>query len=165
MQEMVAEIFGSFSRYIIFFHIVSAMLLVGSLFTLRFIVSPVILTIESQEERYEKVLNLLKNFAIVITAAMLILVSASIFMSVGLGFEYGNPSTYVMINTKEAIWIFIVFNFVYMGIKYKYAKRALKEKEYIQVHENIILIVSYLVPLNFILSLIAVFMGIILRGF
>ena len=165
MREILMEIFGDFSRLIIFLHIVSAMILVGSLFMLRFMINPIISSMQSTEEGYEKLLKLLDSFGKMITLVMIILVSASIFINVGLGFKYGNPTTYIMIHTKEALWTFIAFNFVYMYIKYRAAKKAFKEQEHIEVHENIILIVNYLVPLNFILGLIATYFGVILRGF
>ena len=165
MREMLMEVFGNFSRIIIFFHIASAMLLVGSLFMMRVIVKPVIDSIASQEERYAKGLELIRRYGYFLILVMLVLISASIFMNVGLGFKYGNPTTYIMIHTKEALWTFMAFNFVYMYFKYRNAVKAYKEQEYIEVHENLILIVNYLIPLNFVLGMIAVYFGIILRGF
>lgn len=165
MRELLTEIFGNFSRLIIFFHIASAMLLVGSLFMMRVIVKPVLDGIESQEERYAKGLELMRRYGYFLLPVMLILISASVFMNVGLGFKYGNPTTYIMIHTKEALWTFIAFNFAYMWFKYRNAVKAYKEQEYIEVHENLILMINYLIPLNFVLGLIAAYFGIILRGF
>ena len=42
---------------------------------------------------------------------------------------------------------------------------SLAEENYIEVEENIILMVKYLIPLNLILALISVYFGVVLRGY
>jgi len=96
---------------------------------------------------------------------MLILLSASMFMNVGMGFAYGDPTAFIMIHIKESLWIFIAFNFLYIYKKYLNAKKALEVENYLEVQENIILIMRYLMPLNLVCSLIAVYFGIIIKGY
>jgi len=165
MRELLMEVFGNFTRFIILLHIVSAMILVGSLFVMRIVVAPVIEGINKEEERLGKGLELMRRYGYVVIPVMLILILASVFMNVGLGFKYGNPTMYVLVHTKEAIWTFIAFNFLYMYIKYRNSRRAYRAKEWVEVQENLILIVHYLIPLNFVFGLIATYLGIILRGY
>jgi len=96
---------------------------------------------------------------------MLLIIITSLFMHIGLGFKSGNPTTYVMVHTKEALWTFIAFNFIYMYFKYLRAKKGLVEENYIEVEENVILMVKYLIPLNLLLAIISVYFGVILRGY
>jgi lipopolysaccharide/colanic/teichoic acid biosynthesis glycosyltransferase len=129
------------------------------------IAAPVIESIEKEEERLKKGIDLMRRFGYIIVTLMLILILASVFMNVGLGFKYGNPTMYVLVHTKEAIWTFMLFNFIYMYFKYRSARKAYEKKEWIEVQENLILMIHYLIPLNFVLGLIAAYFGIILRGY
>ena len=52
-----------------------------------------------------------------------------------------------------------------MYMKYLKAKKGLEEQNFIEVEENIILMVRYFIPLNLVLALISVYFGVILRGF
>ncbi|NLC28093.1 MAG: hypothetical protein GX780_04895 [Campylobacteraceae bacterium] len=165
MRDLLMEVFGNFTRLIILLHIVSAILLVGSLFVMRVVVAPVFEKLNDEDERLGKNLDLIRRFGYFVTPVMFVLVLASVFMNIGLGFKYGNPTMYILVHTKEAIWTFIAFNFIYMFFKYKSARKAYAAKELIEVQENIILMMNYLIPLNFVLGLIAVYLGIILRGY
>jgi len=165
MFEMFADIFGSYSRIIVFLHILSASLLVGSMLIMIFVVRPVISSVEDPVLRYKSCLGMLKKYIYFIIPVMLILVSASVFMNVGLGFKYGNPTKFIMVHIKESIWLFMVFNFMLMYIKYSNAKRALKREDFLTTQENIILTVKYLMPLNLLLGMIAIYFGVIIRGY
>jgi uncharacterized membrane protein len=165
MRELLIEIFGNFTRLIILLHIVSATLLIGGLFVLRVVAAPVLKRIKDDKDRVEKSLFLMKRFGIFVLPVMLVLILASVFMNVGLGFKYGNPTMYILVHTKEAIWTFIAFNFIYMIFKYKNAKKAYSEGEWVEAEENIVLMINYLIPLNFVLGFIATYLGIILRGY
>ncbi|MCD8478117.1 MAG: hypothetical protein LRY68_09720 [Sulfurospirillum sp.] len=70
-----------------------------------------------------------------------------------------------MVHTKEALWTFIAFNMIYMYLKYRRAKKGLADENYIEVEENVVLIVKYLIPLNLLLATISAYFGVILRGF
>ncbi len=165
MFEMFADIFGSYSRIIVFLHILSASLLVGSMLIMIFVVRPVISSVKDPVLRHKSCLGMLKKYIYFIIPVMLILVSASVFMNVGLGFKYGNPTKFIMVHIKESIWLFMVFNFMLMYIKYSNAKRALKREDFLTTQENIILTVKYLMPLNLLLGMIAIYFGVIIRGY
>jgi len=164
MREVLMEIFGNFSRWIILLHIVTAMLLVGSLVTIRFIVKPVMDGLENEKEKLSKALALMRRFGYFVVPVMLVMIITSVFMNVGLGFKYGDPTAYNLIHTKEALWVFIGFNFIYMVFKYNNAKKALLEDEFVEVQENVILMFNYLVPLNAVLGIIGAYLGIVIRG-
>jgi uncharacterized membrane protein len=165
LQEVFLEFFGSFAKIIVFLHIVSATILIGGLFVLRFVIKPILMTMEDEEDKFQRCLKILDRYAKILLPVMLILISASLMMTIGLGFEYASPITYTLIHVKEALWLFIAFNFVYMYWKLLGARKAYKKYDYFEVKENIILIVNCLVPLNLILALIAVFVGVTIRGF
>jgi len=165
MQEFLIDLFGNFGRIIVFIHVISAAFLLGSMIMIRFIIKPILMAIDDEAMRYDRCIQILNKYTYYIFAAMLIIISASLTMSVGLGFEYANPTMFSMIHVKEAMWVFIAFNFVYMYSKLVNARRLYKKRNFFEVHENLGLIVNFLIPLNIILTLISVYMGVIIRGF
>ena len=165
MRDFFIEMFSDFSRIIIFLHVTSAALLIGSLFVMRFVIQPVEVDVIDIKVKFENCIKMARRYIFFLFPVMLILIMTSLFMHLGLGFKTGNPATYVMVHTKEALWTFIAFNFCYMYIKYLKAKKALEIQNYIEVEENVILMVKYLVPLNLVLSIISVYFGVILRGY
>jgi len=165
MQEFLIDLFGNFGRIVVFIHVISAAFLLGSMIMIRFIIKPILMAIDDEAMRYDRCIQILNKYTYYIFAAMLIIISASLTMSVGLGFEYANPTMFSMIHVKEAMWVFIAFNFVYMYSKLVNARRLYKKRNFFEVHENLGLIVNFLIPLNIILTLISVYMGVIIRGF
>jgi len=163
MNNLVIDIFNTYKNFIIFLHILSASMLIGSMFVIIFIVRPVTKKVEDAEVKCGNCLKLLRRFNIFLVPTMFIIFSASFFMNVGMGFEYGDPTVFIVIHIKEAIWLFLVFNFIYMYKKYLNASKAYREKDFLLTQENIILITKYLLPLNLIVSLIAVYFGILIK--
>jgi len=165
LDKAIVEIFTSYKVLIIFIHILSASLLIGSMFVLIFIIRPINVKVGNVKYKCIHCLRVLKRFIYFLVPDMLILISASIFMNIGMGFEYGDPTAFIMIHIKESLWIFIAFNFLYIYKKYLNAKNAFEAEDYLVVQENIILIIKYFVPLNLVLSLIAVYFGILIKGY
>jgi len=165
MRDFFIEMFSDFSRIIVFLHVTSAALLIGSLFVMRFVIQPVEVDVIDIKVKFENCIKMARRYIFFLVPVMLILIMTSLFIHLGLGFKTGNPATYVMVHIKEALWTFIAFNFGYMYIKYLKAKKGLETQNYIEVEENVILMVKYLVPLNLVLSIISVYFGVILRGY
>jgi len=165
MQEFLIDLFGNFGRAIVFRHSSCDGFLLGRMVMIRVIIKPTLMAIDDEAVRYSRCIRILDKYTYYILATMLILISASLTMSVGLGFEYASPTMFSLIHVKEALWVFIIFNFVYMYTKLYNAKILYKKRNFFEVHENLGLIVNFLIPLNIILSLIASYIGVIIRGF
>jgi len=165
MQEFLIDIFGSFGRTIVFLHIVSAAFLIGSMFMIKFIIKPALMMIDDESVRYSRCIKILDRYFVYLLAVMILVISASLTMSAGLGFEFASPTLYSLIHAKEALWLFVAFNFIYMYAKLINTKKFYKRREFFEVHENLSLIVNSLIPLNFILTLIAAYIGVIIREF
>lgn len=165
MYQVAVDIFGDFGRIIVFLHIISACLLVGSLFVMRFVIQPVEEDILDNEIKFSSCMMMMKRYIVFLVPVMIVLMLTAILMHLGLGFKNGNPITYVMVHTKETLWVFIAMNFTYMYIKYRKAQKGMADKNYIEVEENIILMVKYLIPLNLLLAIVSIYFGVILRGY
>ena len=61
--------------------------------------------------------------------------------------------------------LFIAVNLCYMYYKFISAKKAFSKNESIEIHENIVLIAYYFTPLNIVLSILSIYLGIALRDF
>ncbi len=164
MYDLVSDVFDNYKTLIIFLHILSASLLIGTMFMLIFIIRPIAKKVKDVEIKCGNCLKILRRFNIFLVPTMLIIFSASFFMNIGMGFEYGDPTAFIMIHIKEAIWLFLAFNFLYMYKKYLNATKAYKEKDFLITQENIILITKYLLPLNLVVALMAVYFGIAIKG-
>jgi uncharacterized membrane protein len=140
-------------------------MLLGALFAIRFLFySSIEKAISDDEERYTLYLELLKRFFIFTILALFIIMIVSVFLAIGLHFKNNNPTYSAMMHIKELVWVFILFNMIYIYVKYKNALKAFKKNLLIETHENIILIVKYLIPIILFFGLIAVFFGNAIRG-
>ncbi|MBN1840110.1 MAG: hypothetical protein JW802_08740 [Campylobacterales bacterium] len=165
MRDFFIENFSDYSRVIVFLHVISAALLIGSMFMMRFVIHPVQKEVSDIKVRFESCMKMVQHYMLFSLPMMFVIILTSVFMHIGLGFRGGNPITNVMVHTKEALWTFIAFNMIYMYLKYRRAKKGLADENYIEVEENVVLIVKYLIPLNLLLATISAYFGVILRGF
>jgi len=165
MQEFLINLFGDFGRIIVFLHITTAAFLLGSMLMIRFIIKPTLMDIDDESVRYSRSIRVLEKYFHYLIVVMILIISASLTMSVGLGFEYANPTLFSLIHVKEALWVFISFNFLFMYIKLLNSKRLYRKREFFELHENLKLIINYLMTLNIVLTLIASYIGVMIRGF
>lgn len=81
------------------------------------------------------------------------------------GSVFFDPMKEAIITTKIAVSLFIAVNLCYMYYKFISAKKAFAKNESIEIHENIVLIAYYFTPLNIVLSILSIYLGIALRDF
>ena len=165
MQAYLVNFFGDFGRIIVFLHIMSAAFLIGSMIMIRFIVQQALMKIDDEAVRYGRYIDILDRYFYYIFVIMIVLISASLTMSIGLGFQYANPTMFSLVHVKEALWLFIAFNFLYMYSRFFNAKRLYKKRNFFEVGENLGLIVNFVMPLNIMLAFMASYLGTVIRGF
>ena len=97
-------------------------------------------------------------------------------MAVGLGFRAaavdaeGNVvdayamQIYNLVHVKEAIWMIMAVNLVAMMYRRKKAETALLNSDIATAKTHLGLIAKYMVPLNIILGVSAIFLGVFLRN-
>ncbi len=86
-------------------------------------------------------------------------------MNIEAEFNTGHPSMHIAVHVTEALWIFITANTGYMYVKYKEAKNKLQNNEYVEIHENLELVFSYAIPFNFVMGIISIYFGMMLKGY
>jgi uncharacterized membrane protein len=176
MKEFLIETFAHHRMLIVFLHIISAVIWVGGMIVVRFAVHQSLAHIEDPKLRLERSAHMLKRLFSIVWPVALILITTAVLMAVGLGFRSaamdasGNVindyamSLYKTIHIKEAIWLVMSLNLGAMMFRRRKAEMALREGNIAVAKEMLGLISKYMVPINIVLGVIAIFIGVVLRN-
>lgn len=159
----MTELFNNFSSLIIFLHVISAVLWVGGMIAIRFAVHYSIQNIVEPKIKIERTLENLKRFFNMVIPAILILLITAVIMIIALGFK-GTP-LYSFVIAKEAIWTVMTIVFIIIYVKRNKAEKAFMEGDFLTAKNNLAPIAKYYIPLNIILGIVAIYLGVTLRGF
>ena len=153
------ELFENYATVIIFLHILSAVIWVGGMIAIRFAVHPSLQSIDDIQIKLGKTLQIVgKLFHIVLPFILISLITALI-MLIGAGFSGS------VVHIKETIWTIMTLNFIYMYIKRHKAMKLFNEGDLASAKKTVSILPTILLPINIILGLIAIFFGVILRGY
>lgn len=151
------DIFLENKTFIVFLHVISAVIWVGGMIAMRYAAHYSFLEIESPQKRLERIAHALKRlFYIVIPFVVTLLVTA-IFMIKGYGLSQSDFS--VLSHAKEAIWSVMFINLIVMILRRNRGERMLNEGNMVGAKKQIELIGKFMVPLNIILGITAIFLG------
>lgn len=164
MREFFISLFSEYGRVFVFFHILGAIVWIGGTFAARFVAKPILYSFEDQKQRVQKTIEFLRRYFKFISLFAALIVITSVFMNIGMGFKYGNPTHYILIHTKEAIWTLMAVNFIFSYYKIKNAQKQMQEGDFAGAWSYIVMVLDYLLPANMVLGLIALYFGLVLRG-
>jgi uncharacterized membrane protein len=160
---MLVDFFKNYSSIIVFLHVISAVIWVGGMIAIRFAVHYSMQNIEEPKIKLARTLELLKRFFSMVIPAILTLLITAIIMSIALGFK--ESELYSIVVIKEIIWSIMTFIFVTIYIKRNKAQKAFDNNDMATTKNNLLPIAIYFIPINIILGIIAIFLGVTLRGF
>jgi uncharacterized membrane protein len=155
----VSEIFAEYGSIIIFLHIISAVIWVGGMIAIKFAVHPAMQLIATPEVRVSRSLHITKNLFHLVVPAIFFLVLTGIIMTLAL--HRGDPLTHV----KEAIWTIMLINFVVMYFRRNRAEQHSRKGEVAEAKKIANIITKYMLPVNIVLGIVAIYVGGLLRGF
>jgi hypothetical protein len=89
----------------------------------------------------------------------------ALLLVVGFDFKQNDPELYSVALAKEAIWTVMTANLIMMLIRRKKAEKAFYLQQNDLLVKNLTLITKYMLPLNIMLGLVAIYLGVVLRGF
>ncbi len=176
MKNLMVQLFADYRLTIIFLHIISAVIWVGGMIAIRFAVHQSCAMISDPKMRMERAVHTLKRLFTIVTPFAIILIVTAVIMAVGLGFRAaaldasGNViddyamSLYNTVHIKEAIWMIMSVNLGVMMYRRGQAQKALLNDNLERAKKMLTPIGQYLVPLNIVLGIIAIFMGVVLRN-
>ena len=159
----MTEFFNNFSSIIVFLHVISAVIWVGGMIAIRFAVHYSMQNIEDPKVKLGRTLENLKRFFYIVIPTIITLLITAIIMIIALGFK--ETALYNIVIVKEIIWTIMLLIFITIYMKRNKAQKAFDNGDFANTKKQLIPIATYFIPINIVLGLVAIFLGITLRGF
>lgn len=159
----MSQLFADNAAIIVFLHVLGGVVWVGGMIAIRFTVHPSLQTIDQADIKLGKTLEIIgRLFNLVIPFILIILITA-IIMVVAMNLKESDVYTVVIL--KEAIWTIMTVNFIYMYIKRRKAQQLFDAGDLPAAKAQVRLLPNILLPINLVLGIIAIYLGVTLRGF
>ena len=150
--------------YIIFFHVLSAIIWVGGMIAIRFAVHPALRNIEDTKIRLARTLEITGRLFALVMPFVLIIFITGLIMGKTFGFS-GHTDLSKVVHIKEAIWLIMALNYTAMIFIRFRAQNAFLISDFEKTKKLLSFVAKYLLPLNIFLGVMELFFGLILRGF
>ncbi len=157
------EFFNQYAPFIVFIHVLSAIVWIGGMIAIRLTVHPSLQTIENPQIKLGKTLEIMKRLLNLVIPMIIALIITAVLLIIGEGLK--ETELYSIVLVKEGIWIVMTIIFTIIYIKRYQAEKLFKQKEFASAKESLKLIPNTLLPINISLGLIALYLGVTLRGF
>lgn len=176
MKEFLIETFVHHKTLIIFLHVISAVIWVGGMIAIRFATHQSLALIEDPKLRMERAAYTLKRLFSIVWPFVIVLIMTAVLMAVGYQFRAaamdanGNVineymmSIYNTVHIKEMIWVIMSVNLAAMMFRRRKAEIALRDGNLESAKSLLEVISKYMVPVNIVLGVMAIFIGVILRN-
>jgi uncharacterized membrane protein len=159
MMEFVME----HRSWFIFAHIIAAVIWVGGMISMRFAAHYSFVDIVNPQDRLEKSSAALKRLFTMVLPFVLILAGTGAVLTIAYGIKY--TEFHYLTHIKEGIWTLMFINLVAMMLRRKKADKAMSEGDFNTARQMLGLIGKYMVPVNIVLGVIAIFLGAVLRSY
>jgi uncharacterized membrane protein len=176
MKEFLYSFFAEYKTQIVFLHVISAVVWVGGMIAMRFAAHHSIQMLETPALKLQRTAHALKRLFTIVSPFVIILLVSAIIMSVGYGFRAGAVDVngdiideyamylYNLVHVKEVIWMIMSLNLGFMIFKRNKAQKFLNQNDFAHAKNQLEPIGKYMVPLNIILGIIAIYLGVTLRN-
>jgi len=163
MKEAIITFFADNAFFVVFFHVLSAFVWVGGMIAIRGAVHPSLQHIDDPKVRLARTLEIMHRLFMIVMPFIIVLLVTGGMMAIGMGFK-GTP-LYGMVHVKEAIWTIMTINYTWMFIKRNKAERLFVAGDLAGAKAVLAPIPNIMLPLNIALGVIALAVGVTLRGF
>ena len=157
MKEQAITLFANYAQAIVFLHVLSAIIWIGGMIAIRLAVHPTMQSIDEPKIKLGKTLQLMGKFFNIVMPFIFILLLTAIILIFAME---KSPE----LQMKENIWMVMTANFIWMYSKRYKAQKLFEKGELPQAKAMVALIPKFLLPLNIFLGLIALWLGVGLRG-
>ena len=174
----MTELFANYGHLMVFIHVLSAIIWVGGMIAMRVAVHPVVsrggVTPEEmlQSDVMSKMLEPIQRLGVTLQTTgrlfnlvmpfIILLFATGLMMAIATGGHHGDLKTLFL--SKEIIWTVMTVNYIYMYIKRAKAWKLFRQGEIKLAKAQMKWIPNVLLPLNIVLGLVALWMGVSLRG-
>ncbi|MDA7817148.1 hypothetical protein N9A28_03040 [Sulfurimonas sp.] len=142
---------------IVFLHVISAVVWVGGMIVMRYAAHQSFAEIESPEKRLERMAHALKRLFIIVFPFVIILIVTAVFML--LGYDIKNTEYRSLAHAKEGIWTVMFIALIVMILRRNKGAKLLAAGDTLGAKAQLEVIGKYMVPLNIILGVVAIFLG------
>ncbi len=175
MKAAMTEFFWANTELVVFLHVISAVIWVGGMVAMRFAAHQSFVHVQEPQIRMERIAHALKRLFTIVWPFVIILIVTAVLMAVGWGFRNaavdaaGNiidenaMQLYNMVHVKEVLWILMAMNLGVMMFLRSKVEKLLKAEELNAAQKNLGIIGKYLVPINIVLGVGAIYLGVVLR--
>jgi uncharacterized membrane protein len=160
---MIESFVQSYLHTIVFLHVLGATIWVGGMVVMRFVVHPQLRLIEGESSKLNFALKAMRRLFLLMFPIVLVVLITAVLLALGLGVAEGS-STQQYIDIKVTILVVMVLNYLYMILRRKQAQRIYNNVFYAKARETLSTISQILLPLNIVLGIVALWMGISIRG-
>jgi len=174
----MTELFNDYGHWIVFLHVLSAFIWVGGMIAIRVAVHPVVsrggVTAEQMLQNEVTTLMLVPKQRLGITLQItgrlfnlvlpfiVILFATGLIMAIATGGHHGDLKSLFI--SKEILWIIMAINYSYMYAKRGKGWKLFSQGDVALAKAQLSLIPNLLLPLNIVLGIIALWLGVSLRG-
>ncbi|RLA68016.1 MAG: hypothetical protein DRQ78_01850 [Epsilonproteobacteria bacterium] len=175
----MTELFNNNAQFIVFIHVLSAFVWVGGMIAMRVAVHPVIsrggvtaeqmlqsdvmLSMLNPKQRLGITLQTMARLFNLVLPFIILLFATGLIMAIATGGHKGALKTLFL--SKEIIWTIMAVNFSFMYIRRVKAWNLFAVGKVKEAKAKMKWMANVLLPLNIVLGLVALWMGVSLRGF
>ncbi|WP_456451335.1 hypothetical protein [Hydrogenimonas sp.] len=163
MKAFAVELFTNYAFFIVFFHVLGAIVWVGGMIGMRIAVHPGLQHIEEPRQRMARTLEIVRNLFALVAPFIVLLLATGFVMALAVGGSGTPLGTFIHI--KEGIWTVMALNYGYMVWRRNQAQRFFLSGDMAGAKAMMEPLARYLLPLNIFLGILALAFGITLRGF
>ena len=150
------------SHAVVFFHVLSAIIWIGGMIAIRVAVHPILQSLDAPTLKLGKTLEVTGRLFHLVIPFILTLLATGIMMVLAADGHHGSLRTLYL--TKEAIWTLMALNFGYMYLQRATAWKLFQAGELPEAKAKVRLIPNLLLPINIALGIVALYLGVSLRG-
>ena len=151
-----------YSHTIVFLHVLSAFIWVGGMIAIRVAVHPVLQSIEEPKIKLGKTLEITGRLFHLVIPFIIMLLVTGLMMAIATKGHHGDLKSLFL--SKEIIWTVMSLNFSYMYMRRRVAWKLFEAGKLPEAKAKVKLIPNVLLPVNIGLGLLALYLGVSLRG-
>jgi uncharacterized membrane protein len=174
----MTELFNNYGHLLVFLHVLSAFIWVGGMIAIRLAVHPVISrggvtaaemlqndvmdAMLKPKQRLGITLQITGRLFNLVIPFIVILFATGLIMAIATGGHHGDLKSLFL--SKEIIWTIMAVNYTYMYSKRAKAWKLFSKGEVALAKAQMSFIPNLLLPLNIVLGIVALWLGVSLRG-
>ncbi len=163
MREFAVELFTQYAFFLVFLHVLGAIVWVGGMVAMRIAVHPALQHIEDPKQRLARTLEMVRNLFTLVLPFILIILLTGLVMGLAVGGSGTQLGLFV--HLKEGIWTVMTVNYALMVKRRNQAERLFVGGDLAGARKTLSPLARFMLPLNIFLGLLALAVGIALRGF